>query len=141
MPMMPKRVKFRKNHRGKRRGIAGRGSFLAYGEYGLKSLDRGWLTAIQIEAARVALTRHVKRGGKVWIRVFPDKSFTKKPAETRMGKGKGAPEYYVAVIKPGCVLFEMDGIAEELAKSALRLCSYKIPFRTKFVKRQSVWTV
>ena len=138
MAMMPKRVKFRKNHRGKRRGVATRGNYLSFGEYGLKSLGRGWLTAIQIEAARVALTRHVKRGGKLWIRVFPDKSYTKKPAETRMGKGKGAPEYYVSVIKPGTVLFEMDGIPEELARSAMRLCAYKIPFRTMFVKRTSV---
>lgn len=137
MAMMPKRVKFRKGHRGKRRGIATRGGFLAFGEYGLKSLDRGWLTAIQIEAARVALARHVKRGGKIWIRVFPDKPFTKKPAETRMGKGKGAPEYYVCVIKPGRILFEMDGIPEELARSSMRLCAYKIPFRTAFVKRSA----
>jgi len=141
MAMMPKRVKFRKNHRGKRRGIASRGNYLSFGDYGLKSLDRGWLTAIQIEAARVALSRHVKRGGKIWIRVFPDKSYTKKPAETRMGKGKGAPEYYVAVIKPGSVLFEMDGIPEELARSAMRLCAYKIPFRTVFVKRGTALSV
>lgn len=140
MSMMPKRVKFRKNHRGKRRGVATRGNSLAFGEYGLKCLDRGWLTAIQIEAARVALARHVKRGGKIWIRVFPDKSYTKKPAETRMGKGKGAPEYYVAVVKPGTVLFEMDGIPEELAKSSMRLCAYKIPFRTMFVKRSKAVT-
>ena len=135
MAMMPKRVKFRKQHRGKRRGIATLGSTLSFGEYGLKALGRGWLTAIQIEAARVALSRQIKRGGKIWIRVFPDKSFTKKPAETRMGKGKGAPEYYVVVIKPGRILFEMDGIPEELARSAMGLCAYKIPFRTKFVKR------
>ena len=135
MPMMPKRVKFRKQHRGWLGGIATRGSELSFGEYGLKSIDRGWLTAIQIEAARVALTRHVKRGGKIWMRVFPDKAYTKKPAETRMGKGKGAPEYYVAVIKPGRVLFEMGGVPETLAKSAMRLCAHKIPFRTKFVKR------
>lgn len=141
MPLMPKRVKFRKNHRGKRRGVATRGYSLNFGEYGLKSLDRGWLTAIQIEAARVALTRHVKRGGKVWIRTFPDKSYTKKPAETRMGKGKGAPEYYVAVIKPGTVLFEMAGIPEELARSAMRLCAYKIPFRTMFIKRHAASAV
>ncbi len=135
MSMMPKRVKFRKQQRGWMGGIATRGSELAFGDYGLKCLDRGWLTAIQLEAARVALTRHVKRGGKIWTRVFPDKSYSKKPAETRMGKGKGAPEYYVVVIKPGRILFEMGGIPETLAKSALRLCSYKIPFRTKFVKR------
>ena len=141
MALMPKRVKFRKNHRGKRRGVASRGNSLAFGEFGLKSLDRGWLTAIQIEAARVALARNVKRGGKIWIRVFPDKAFTKKPAETRMGKGKGAPEYYVSVIKPGSILFEMDGVPEELARGSMRLCAYKIPFRTKFVKRNALLTV
>lgn len=135
MAIMPSRVKFRKMHRGRRRGIASRGYQIGFGQFGLKSLDRGWLTSHQIEAARVALTRHVKRGGKVWIRVFPDHPFTKKPAETRMGKGKGEPEYYVAVIKPGKVLFEMEGVPEELAKSAMRLCAHKIPFRTKFVKR------
>ena len=135
MSMQPKRVKFRKQQRGWLGGIATRGSEIAFGDYALKSIDRGWLTAIQLEAARVALTRHVKRGGKIWTRVFPDKSYSKKPAETRMGKGKGAPEYYVVVIKPGRILFEMGGIPETLAKSALRLCAYKIPFRTKFVKR------
>jgi len=134
---MPKRVKFRKQQRGWMRGVATRGSELAFGEYGLKALECAWLTAIQIEAARVALTRHVKRGGKIWLRVFPDKAFSKKPAETRMGKGKGAPEYYVAVIKPGRILFEMGGIPEQLAKSAMRLCAHKIPFRTKFVKREA----
>jgi len=137
MPLMPKRVKYRKQHRGWLSGVAIRGSELSFGDYGLKAVDRGWLTAIQIEAARVALTRHVKRGGKLWIRIFPDKAYSKKPAETRMGKGKGAPEYYVAVIKPGRVLFEMGGIPEELAKSAMRLCAHKLPFRTKFVKRGS----
>ncbi len=138
MAIMPKRVKFRKQQRGWLGGIATRGSKIAFGDFGLKSLDRGWLTAIQIEAARVALTRHVKRGGKIWMRVFPDKAYSKKPAETRMGKGKGAPEYYVAVIKPGKILFEMGGVPEELARSAMRLCSYKIPFPTKFVKRFGV---
>ena len=138
MGMMPKRVKFRKQQRGWLGGIATRGSELSFGDYGLKAIDRGWLTAIQIEAARVALTRHVKRGGKIWMRVFPDKAYSKKPAETRMGKGKGAPAYYVAVVKPGRVLFEMGGIAEQLAKSAMRLCAHKIPFRTKFVKRTGV---
>ena len=135
MSLMPKRVKFRKQQRGWMGGVATRGSHLAFGDYGLKALECHWLTAIQIEAARVALTRHVKRGGKVWMRVFPDKAFSKKPAETRMGKGKGAPEYYVSVIKPGRILFEMGGIPEALAKSALRLCAHKLPFRTKFVKR------
>ena len=137
MSLMPKRVKFRKQQRGWMGGIATRGSELAFGDFGLKSIDRGWLTAIQIEAARVALTRQVKRGGKIWLRVFPDKSYTKKPAETRMGKGKGAPEYYVAVVKPGRILFEMGGVPETLAKSAMRLCAHKIPFRTKFVVRRS----
>ena len=135
MSLMPKRVKFRKQQRGWLGGVATRGSTIAFGEYGLKAIDRGWLTAIQLEAARVALTRHVKRGGKIWMRVFPDKSYTKKPAETRMGKGKGAPEYYVVVVKPGRILFEMGGIPEAMAKSAMRLCAYKIPIRTKFVKR------
>jgi len=135
MPLMPKRVKFRKQQRGWLKGIATRGSTLSFGDYGLKAIDRGWLTAIQIEAARVALTRHVKRGGKIWMRVFPDKSYSKKPAETRMGKGKGAPEYYVAVIKPGRIIFEMGGIPEAMAKAAMRLCAHKIPIRTKFVKR------
>lgn len=135
MAMQPKRVKFRKQQRGWLGGIATRGSNLSFGDFGLKAIDRGYLTAIQLEAARVALTRHVKRGGKIWTRVFPDKSYSKKPAETRMGKGKGAPEYYVVVIKPGRILFEMGGIPETMAKSALRLCAYKIPFRTKFIKR------
>jgi large subunit ribosomal protein L16 len=135
MPLMPRRVKYRKQQRGWMSGIATRGNELAFGDYGLKALDRGWLTATQIEAARVALTRHVKRGGKIWMRVFPDKAYSKKPAETRMGKGKGAPEYYVSVVKPGRILFEMGGIPEELAKSAMRLCAHKIPFRTKFIKR------
>ena len=138
MAMMPKRVKYRKQQRGWLGGVATRGSTISFGDYGLKAIDRGWLTAIQIEAARVALTRHVKRGGKIWMRVFPDKAYSKKPAETRMGKGKGAPEYYVAVVKPGRILFEMGGIAEALAKSAMRLCAHKIPFRTKFVKRTSI---
>ncbi len=135
MSLMPKRVKFRKQQRGWMGGIATRGNSLAFGDYGIKSLDRGWLTAIQLEAARVALTRSVKRGGKIWTRIFPDKAYSKKPAETRMGKGKGAPEYYVVVIKPGRVLFEMGGIPESMARTALRLCAYKLPFRLKFVKR------
>ena len=138
MPLMPKRVKFRKQHRGRRTGIATRGHAVAFGEYGLKALGCGWLTSIQIEAARVALARHVKRGGKIWLRVFPDKAYTKKPAETRMGKGKGNVEYYVAVIKPGQILFEMGGIPEELARSAMRLCAYKVPFPTRFVRREGI---
>lgn len=135
MPLMPSRVKYRKQHRGWMNGIATRGNELAFGDFGLKAVDRGWLTSIQLEAARVALTRHVKRGGKIWLRVFPDKAYTKKPAETRMGKGKGSPEYYVATIKPGRILFEMGGIPEQLARSAMRLCAHKLPFRTKFIRR------
>ncbi len=138
MALQPKRVKFRKQQRGWMGGIATRGSSIAFGDFALKALDRGNLTGIQIEAARVALTRHVKRGGKVWLRVFPDHSYTKKPAETRMGKGKGAPEYYIVKVKPGRIIFEMGGIPEQLAKSALRLCAHKIPFRTKFVRRTEV---
>ncbi len=135
MALMPKRVKHRKAHRGKRRGIASKGSTISFGEYGLKALESAWLTDIQLEAARVALTRHVKRGGKIWLRVFPDKPVTKKPAETRMGKGKGAPDHWVCVIRPGRVLFEMGGIPEELARGAMRLCAHKLPFKTKFVRR------
>lgn len=133
--LMPKRVKFRKQQRGWMGGVATRGSEISFGDFGLKALECAWLTSIQLEAARVALTRHIKRGGKVWLRVFPDKAYSKKPAETRMGKGKGGPEYYVCVIKPGRIIFEMGGLPEGLAKSALRLCAHKIPFRTKFVKR------
>ena len=138
MPLMPSRVKFRKQQRGWLGGIATRGSELSFGDFGLKAIDRGWLTAIQIEAARVALARTVNRGGKIWLRVFPDKPYSKKPAETRMGKGKGAPEYYVSVVKPGKILFEMGGVPESLAKAAMRLCAHKIPIRTKFVKRAGV---
>jgi large subunit ribosomal protein L16 len=117
-------------------GVAGRTNKLSFGEFGLKAEQCGWLTAIQLEAARVALSRSIKRGGKIWIRAFPDKAYTKKPAETRMGKGKGNPEYYVAVVRPGQVLFEMGGVPEELARSAMRLCAYKVPFRTRFVRRE-----
>lgn len=138
MALMPKRVKFRKSHRGKRRGMAHTGSRLNFGEYGLQALENGWITDRQIEAARVALTRHVRRGGKVWIRIFPDKPVTKKPAETRMGKGKGAPEFWVSVVKRGRILFEMDGIPKNLAKDAMRLASYKLPLRTKFITRQLI---
>ncbi|MCG8608769.1 50S ribosomal protein L16 [bacterium] len=133
--LMPKRVKFRKQQRGHMRGKAQRGSSLAFGQYGLKSLSPGWITARQIEAARVAMTRHIKRGGKVWIRIFPDKPVTQKPAETRMGKGKGSPEYWVGVVKPGRILFELGGIDESLAREALRLAAHKLPFQTKFVRR------
>ena len=138
MPLMPKRVKFRKTHRGKRRGMAHTGSKVNFGEFGLQALESGWITNRQIEAARVALTRHVRRGGKVWIRIFPDKPVTKKPAETRMGKGKGAPEFWVAVVKRGRILFEMDGVPRDLAKDALRLASHKLPVKTKFITRQGL---
>ena len=136
--LMPKRVKYRKTQRGRMKGKAQRGSSLAFGEYGLKALEPGWVTNRQIEAARVALTRSLKRGGKVWIRIFPDKPITKKPAETRMGKGKGNPEGWVAVVKPGRVLYEVEGISEVLAKKALALAAAKLPVRTRFVKRQEV---
>ncbi len=136
MSLMPKRVKYRKMQRGSMGGVATRGAELSFGDFGLKAIDRGYLTAIQIEAARVALSRHVKRSGKLWLRAFPDKPYTKRPPETRMGKGKGSPEYYVCVIKPGRVIFEISGVPELLAKSAFRLCAHKIPFRTKFVKRE-----
>jgi large subunit ribosomal protein L16 len=134
--LVPKRVKFRKQQRGRRSGIATRGSALAFGQYGLKSLEAAWITNRQIEAARRAMTRYVKRGGKVWIRVFPDKPITAKPAETRMGKGKGAPEGWVAVIKPGRILYEMEGIPEAEAKEAMRLAAMKLPIATRFVSRK-----
>jgi len=136
MALMPKRVKYRKSHRGKRRGVATSGSSVSFGEYGLQALENAWLTNTQIEAARVALTRHTNRGGKVWIRIFPDKSVTKKPAETRMGKGKGMPETWVAVIRRGRILMELEGLPEELACEAMRLAASKLPFRTKFVARR-----
>jgi large subunit ribosomal protein L16 len=135
---MPKKVKFRKQQRGKRRGLAARGAELAFGNYGLQSTDCGWLSTRQIEAARIAMTRFIKRGGKIWIRVFPDKPITKKPAETRMGSGKGAPEDWVAVIKPGRVLYEMEGVTEAVAREAFRLASHKISLGTKFIKREEI---
>ena len=134
--LQPKRVKYRKAQRGRLKGTAQRGATLAFGDYGLKALEPVWLTNRQLEAGRVALTRAVKRGGKIWIRVFPDKPFTKKPAETRMGKGKGNPEYWVAVVKPGRILYEMEGTTEEVAREAFRLASHKLPIRTRFVKRE-----
>lgn len=134
--LMPKKVKFRKMQKGRMTGKAYRGSEVSFGEFGLKALEPGWISSRQIEAARIAITRHVKRGCKVWIRVFPDKPITKKPAETRMGKGKGSPEYWVAVVKSGRVLYEMSGVTEEVAKSALRLASFKLPIATKFVRRE-----
>lgn len=133
--LMPKRVKHRRVHRGNLAGRATRGNTLSYGDYGLVSLEPSWITSQQIEAARVAITRYMKRGGKVWIKIFPDKPITEKPAETRMGSGKGAPEYWVAVVKPGRVLFEVSGLSEEDAKEALRLASNKLPVRCKFVKK------
>ena len=134
--LQPKRVKHRKQHRGRMPGNAKGGSRVEFGEYGLKTLERGWITNRQIEAARIAMTRKIKRGGKVWINVFPDKPFTKKPAETRMGKGKGSPEGWVAVVKPGRVMFELAGVPEPLAKEALRLAAQKLPVKSKFVKRE-----
>lgn len=136
--LMPKKVKYRKQQRGRMRGKAWRGSELSYGQYGLKVMEPGWITDRQIEAARVAITRFVKRGGKVWIRVFPDKPITKKPAETRMGKGKGAPEGWVAVVRPGKILYEMEGISEAEAMEAMTLASHKLGLRTKFVSRHHV---
>ena len=133
--LMPKKVKHRKQQRGKIKGIAQRGNFVAFGDYALQALEPGWLTARQIEAARIAMTRHVKRGGKIWIRVFPDKPITKKPLETRMGKGKGAPEEWVAVVKPTRILYEMEGVPVDVAKEAMRLAAHKLPIKTRFVTR------
>ena len=138
--LMPKRVKHRKVSRGRMKGKAQRGNFLAYGDYGIVATQPGWITSNQIEAARQAMTRHTKRGGQVWIKIFPDKPITAKPAETRMGSGKGAPEYWVAVVKPGRVLFEMKGVSEEVAREALRLAAHKLPITTKFIKREEVKT-
>ncbi len=134
--LVPKRVKHRKVHRGNRRGKAIRGSKLILGEFGLQALESGWITNVQIEAARIALTRHIKRGGQVWIKIFPDKSITAKPAETRMGSGKGSPEHWVAVVKPGRIMFEVSGVEEELAREACRLAAHKLPIKCKFIKRE-----
>jgi large subunit ribosomal protein L16 len=136
--LSPKKVKFRKQQRGRMKGTALRGSSLNFGEYGLQVLECGYITAKQIEAARIAMTRHVKRGGKMWIRIFPDKPITKKPAEVRMGKGKGAPEAWVAKVLPGRILYEMEGVPRDLAKEALRLASHKLPLKTKFVERSEL---
>ena len=133
--MMPKKVKYRKQMRGRRRGKAQRGNTVSFGDYGLKVLECGWISNKQIEAGRVAMTRFVKRGGKIWIRIFPDKPVTKKPAETRMGKGKGAPEGWVAVVRPGKVIFEMEGVTEDVAREAMRLASHKLPLKARFVHR------
>jgi large subunit ribosomal protein L16 len=133
--LMPKKVKHRKQMRGRMRGLANRGSEISFGEFGLKSLEPAWITDRQIEAARIAMTRHIKRGGKIWVRMFPDKPVTKKPAETRMGKGKGAPEYWVAVVKPGRVLYEIEGVDEATAREAMRRAAQKLPVKTRFVTR------
>jgi large subunit ribosomal protein L16 len=135
--LLPKKTKFRKMHRGRRRGLSRGQTSVHFGDYGIKALEAGWITNRQIEAARIAMTRKIKRGGKVWINIFPDKPFTKKPAETRMGKGKGSPEGWVAVVKPGRVMFELSGVPEPLAKEALRLAAQKLPIKSKFVKRES----
>ena len=136
--LSPKRVKYRKAQKGRMRGLSYRGSKVSFGDFGLQATECGWLTARQIEAGRIALTRHVKRGGQVWIRVFPDKPLSKKPAETRMGKGKGNPELWVAVVKPGRVLYELEGVPEEMAREAFRLCGHKLPLATRFVLRREV---
>jgi large subunit ribosomal protein L16 len=136
--LMPKKVKFRKQQRGRRRGLATGGGELSFGDYGLQAMEPGWVTARQIEAGRIAMTRHVKRGGKIWIRVFPDKPITKKPAETRMGKGKGPPEEWVCVVKPARILYEMEGVTEEVAREAMRLAAHKMPIKTRFVARGQV---
>ena len=136
MPLMPKRSKFRKQQKGRNRGYATRGNKVNEGEYGLQATTAGWIKSNQIEAARVAMTRFIKRGGQVWIKIFPDKPVTKKPAETRMGKGKGAPEYWVAVVKPGRVMFEIAGVSEDVAREAMRLAAQKLPVQAKFVKRE-----
>jgi large subunit ribosomal protein L16 len=133
--LMPKKVKFRKQQRGRRAGMSKGGTYMAFGDYGLQALEAGWVTARQIEAARIAISRSVKRGGKVWIRVFPDKPITKKPLETRMGKGKGNPEEWVAVVKPARILYELEGVPQEVAEAAMRLASHKLPIKTRFIKR------
>ena len=137
MPLMPKRSKFRKMQKGRNRGKATRGNVVNEGEFGIQATSAGWIKGNQIEAARVAMTRYIKRGGKVWIKIFPDKPVTSKPIGTRMGKGKGAPEYWVAVVKPGRVMFEIEGVSEEVAREALRLAAQKLPVQTKFVKRET----
>ncbi len=134
--LVPKRVKYRKLHRGRMKGKAIKGSQLNQGDYGLQAMEPGWITNVQIEAARIALTRYMKRGGKVWIKIFPDKSVTAKPAETRMGSGKGSPEHWVAVVKPGRILFEITGVEEEIAQEAIRLAAHKLPIKCKFIKRE-----
>ena len=137
MPLLPKRVKYRKSQRGSRKGTASRNLKIDFGSFALQTLDRAWITNVQIEAARVALTRNMKRKGKLWIRIFPDKSVTARPPETRMGKGKGAPEYWVAVVKPGNILFELDGLSETVARESLRLAATKLAIRTRFISREN----
>ena len=134
--LAPKRIKYRKKHKGKMRGISRRGNRVSFGDYGLQAVESAWISHRQIESARVAMTRHIKRGGKVWIRIFPDKPVTSKPAETRMGKGKGNPEGWVAVVKPGRMMFEMEGVGEEVARRAMQLASDKLPIKTRFVARE-----
>lgn len=134
--LIPKRVKYRRQHRGRMKGKATRGNIITHGQYGLMAMEPSWITNRQIEAARIAMTRYIRRGGKVWIKIFPDKPVTAKPAETRMGKGKGAPEYWVAVVKPGRIMFEMDGVSEGVAREAMRLAANKLPIKCKFVKRE-----
>ena len=134
--LMPKRVKFRRVQRGRMKGKATRGTTLSYGKYGLVATEPAWISSVQIEAARIAMTRYIKRGGKVWIKIFPDKPITETPAETRMGSGKGSPEYWVAVVKPGRIMFEMDGVAEDVAKEAMRLAGHKLPVKTKFIVKE-----
>ena len=136
--LLPKRVKYRRVHRGRLKGRALRGNKVTYGDYGLVALEPAWITSNQIEAARIAMTRYIKRGGQVWIKIFPDKPITEKPAETRMGSGKGSPEYWVAVVKPGRVMFEIDGVSEEMAREAMRLAANKLPIKCKFVKKEEM---
>ena len=136
--LLPKRVKYRRVHRGRTKGVATRGNKIVYGDYGIVATEPGWIKSNQIEAARIAMTRYVKRGGKVWIKIFPDKPITEKPAETRMGSGKGSPEYWVAVVKPGRVMFEMDGVAEDIAKEAMRLAMHKLPIKCRFATKEQL---
>ena len=136
--LLPKRVKYRRQQRGRMTGVASRGNTVTYGEFGLQALEPAWITSNQIEAARIAMTRYIKRGGKVWIKIFPDKPITAKPAETRMGSGKGSPEYWVAVVKPGRVMFEIGGVSEELAKEAMRLAANKLPIKCKFITKEEM---
>ncbi|NLK07782.1 MAG: 50S ribosomal protein L16 [Firmicutes bacterium] len=134
--LIPRRVKYRKQQRGRMRGFAHRGSTVTFGDYGLQAMEPGWITSAQIESARIAMTRYIRRGGKVWVKIFPDKPVTARPAETRMGKGKGAPDHWVAVVKPGRIMFEIAGVSEEMAQEAMRLAAHKLPLKTKFITRE-----